>query len=264
MLRGRGAFTLAELLVVCAILSILAAIIFPVMTAAMDRSHRTVCVSNLREIGMALNLYEGDNNGRMPMSMAGAKPDNVPLQDWDGGFPGVGGLVVVLYSYCGKSTGIWMCPSGPTRHTIIGTASQNWSDADYANYTRPADMPVNRGSNQISGWNLVSVVRVPGGPIIYSNIISLPLNRCPADDSQIECALGRTPEDYNSRCGHVWSKGNPSGWWTLGSPRLNGRILQDAYPTQGGIYGYFHPGGTNVLYWDGRCGWVENPGQTNT
>jgi prepilin-type N-terminal cleavage/methylation domain-containing protein len=56
----RRAFTLIELLVVIGIVAILAAIMFPVFAAARSASRRTVCISNLRQLGLALQMYRQD------------------------------------------------------------------------------------------------------------------------------------------------------------------------------------------------------------
>lgn len=58
------AFSLIELLVVCTILAILAAILLPVIARAKAASQRTVCQSNLRQIGVAINLYSADADDR--------------------------------------------------------------------------------------------------------------------------------------------------------------------------------------------------------
>lgn len=57
--RGRG-YTLIELLVVLAIITILAAFLFPVFTSARHNARMTACVSNLHQIGLALKMYEAD------------------------------------------------------------------------------------------------------------------------------------------------------------------------------------------------------------
>ncbi|MBM3460152.1 MAG: prepilin-type N-terminal cleavage/methylation domain-containing protein, partial [Armatimonadetes bacterium] len=56
----RRAFTLIELLVVIAVIAILAAILFPVFGAAREKARQAVCASNLRQVGMAFQLYVGD------------------------------------------------------------------------------------------------------------------------------------------------------------------------------------------------------------
>ena len=57
MTRRRRGFTLIELLVVIAIIAILAAILFPVFAQARERARQTACLSNLRQVGLGLQLY---------------------------------------------------------------------------------------------------------------------------------------------------------------------------------------------------------------
>ncbi|GIV13579.1 MAG: hypothetical protein KatS3mg021_1861 [Fimbriimonadales bacterium] len=66
----RNGFTLIELLVVIAIIAILAAILFPVFAQARSKARQTQCLSNMRQIGVAVNLYLHDYDEGYPFTMA--------------------------------------------------------------------------------------------------------------------------------------------------------------------------------------------------
>ena len=64
--NGHGGFSLIELVVVIGIIAILAAILFPVFAKVRESGRRTACGSNLRQLGVALNLYRQDYDGLYP------------------------------------------------------------------------------------------------------------------------------------------------------------------------------------------------------
>lgn len=97
--RFAAAFTLIELLVVIAIISILAAILFPVFAQAREKARQSACLSNTRQIGMALMQYAQDYDETVVLNDNG--PDwGVKPDSW----------VDLLVPYV-KGEGIFVCPS---------------------------------------------------------------------------------------------------------------------------------------------------------
>src|ERR1039457_1495910 len=61
-------FTLIELLVVIAIIAILAALLLPVLNRVKEHAQKASCISNLRQCGLALQIYAGENNDSYPLA----------------------------------------------------------------------------------------------------------------------------------------------------------------------------------------------------
>src|SRR5262245_23476762 len=99
MTRKSG-FTLIELLVVIAIIAILAAILFPVFAQARDKARQATCISNGKQIGLALMMYAQDYNETTPSQWW----DHNGCTEWDC-------TPAWQLSPYTKSTLIWVCPT---------------------------------------------------------------------------------------------------------------------------------------------------------
>src|SRR5688500_4065280 len=64
--RKRRGFTLVELLVVIGIIAVLISILLPALSRARESAYTTQCLSNLRQVGLYLNLYANEHKGFLP------------------------------------------------------------------------------------------------------------------------------------------------------------------------------------------------------
>ncbi|MFB3882925.1 MAG: type II secretion system protein [Armatimonadota bacterium] len=164
--RARG-FTLIELLVVIAIIGILAAMVFPVFARARESARRAVCLSNVKNISLAVQMYLADNNDHFPTdnkdsdwshwlqtNLRGETPVDPcpsphrlnranPYLRWP----------VMLDEYV-KNRQVWMCPSAKRYQTagvIVPQYTPIWWDYVARNMTEELN-PCQTGSWYPPGW----------------------------------------------------------------------------------------------------------------
>lgn len=113
MSKQRHAFTLIELLVTIAIIAVLAAMLLPALARAKGSALRAACISQLRQQGIAWQIYLDDHQQRFPdrRDLKTSLPGGYrPWSNWPGSDPRAGWAAVVLADAL-PSEEIWSCPA---------------------------------------------------------------------------------------------------------------------------------------------------------
>ncbi len=108
-MRAKRGFTLIELLIVIAIIAILAAILFPVFNNARKKAMETDCISNIRQLTTAMQMYAGDNDDAFPYALYG----DLQRSAWGD----------VVYPYVNNDP-LFDCPAGSLRMDRVTGVNQ--------------------------------------------------------------------------------------------------------------------------------------------
>ncbi len=220
------AFTLIELLVVIAIIAILAAILFPVFAQAREKSRQAVCLSNTKQMGLALTMYAQDFDETLPMGGNGGPDRQNRWYHW-----------IAAYQ---KSRGINICPSAP---------NQKSGDYDVGGYGCNinlmgwGDYPVHKGAPP--GRRLQEITD-PAGTFVISDC-----SQC------TKAVINKDPDTWNEsidqkRPSCDWQVTPPGAWDSNSYVPYNSH---DAWGNESRRPMPRHNQGLSIIYADGHAKW---------
>ncbi len=239
----RNGFTLIELLVVIAIIAILAAILFPVFAQAREKAKQSACLSNMKQMGLAMRLYADDNDSGYPAVYDDRSDTNqdgrLDRQIW----------ADKIFPYT-KSRNIFACPSmrnmvnNPTTITEYETGGMTKKSLGMTTYNM----------NMCHNWHWPEGTANPELNPGSSSDWAYPVAENQVSNPTMTIGI----MEGNTSIGWFWShwNGAHAGW---NRTRKNGDKTE--LLSQDGNYGLVtaqrHTDGINVAYIDGHAGFKK-------
>ncbi len=232
-MKKANAFTLIELLVVIAIIGILAAMLLPALNRARSAGKKAVCVGNLRQIGIAIQMYAQDFNDHTPFSMGPTTANGTySIYPW----------CVFLVPYTAKTEGvpqtIFICPEQPIRLQV--SATYLGADRTYSANPLVFGPPFENNSFQPPGNKPVKLTDIGRASQV---ILVADSNQVQDDNWGSEAYFEAYPFDDTSIGSH-----SPSDVIPLPTTYVN----VDDPPDGGGRVRYRHTNVANALMIDGH------------
>ena len=237
MSTSRTGFTLIELLVVIAIIAILAAILFPVFAQAREKARAISCLSNEKQLGLAITQYEQDYDEKVPFG----------YNLWGGG----SGWAGQIYSYV-KSANVYRCPSDASQGGISYCYNGNLGHTDYpAPSYSPSPNPPSLASLAAPTKTIV-LAEVTGNTWGVSYDVS---NEASILGLNSPGGFGLAAADDPQGAGHG-SGTTPGTLRWASSPMRKSGATATALGSYASIHGR-HTEGSNFVFADGHAKWMR-------
>lgn len=238
-------FTLIELLVVIAIIAILAAILFPVFAQAREKARQASCLSNVNQLGLAVQMYIQDYDETTPL----AYYDTYNGSNWV--FDASWWYLIYPYN---KSANVVRCPSNPNNNLVTSSA---WDDS--------LGMKTSYAVNSIDSSSLKGAFSrsVAYGDTNNADSVSVTLAGMNSPSQLagiVESSLSFAEFDSTDTSGTYNQPTNTQTYHDTSQTYPNGQPAVLDYVTSGNLYAG-HQGQVNICFMDGHAKSMR-PGQT--
>lgn len=136
---GAKRFTLVEMLVVITIIAILAALLMPSLTKALESSRRVSCLNNMKQYALQIVTFTGDYDGFLPVWVGNSKSSGHEAELFPDTANTGSGIAYRVHSNNAyncfwpyfKEVSTAICPSNPDRATILSQSTSSWGASSY-------------------------------------------------------------------------------------------------------------------------------------